>query len=259
MKLMVNHQTHYRYTQNARNSVQSIKMMPQSSKHQIIENWHISVPGEYRCQRDAFNNLWLTATQRHDYRYLTIMAQGIVDLFETEIGHFENEISPYIFLQRTSLTHCDQEMLHFAQDIVRAKDRQHLILLSEKILEKMPYQPESTSVTTLATDAFYAAKGVCQDHAHVMIAMCKALHLPARYVSGYLYDQNQPHLASHAWAEVFVDNQWYCFDVSNQIFSPQNHIYVAVGRDYLDVAPIRGVREQGGVESMMSVVQVLAC
>ena len=104
MKLMVNHQTHYRYTQNARNSVQSIKMMPQSSKHQIIENWHISVPGEYRCQRDAFNNLWLTATQRHDYRYLTIMAQGIVDLFDTEIGHFENEISPYIFLQRTNLT-----------------------------------------------------------------------------------------------------------------------------------------------------------
>lgn len=259
MKLMVNHQTHYRYTQIARNSVQSIKMMPQSSRHQTIENWHISVPGEYACKRDAFNNLWITATQRHDYRYLTIMAQGIVELFDTELGFFEIDVSPMLFLQRTAMTHCDLMMFDFAQSVIKIKDRQHLILLSEKILQKMPYQPESTSVTTAAIDAFYAGQGVCQDHAHVFIAMCRALQIPARYVSGYLYDQNQPHLASHAWAEAFIENEWYCFDISNQIFTPQNHIYVAVGRDYLDVAPVRGVREQGGVESMMSVVQVLAC
>ncbi len=90
-------------------------------------------------------------------------------------------------------------------------------LLSENILQKMPYQPDSTSVHTIATEGFHAGQGVCQDHAHVLIAMCRALQLPARYVSGYLFDQNSPHLASHAWAEVFLDNQWYCFDVSNQL------------------------------------------
>ncbi|WP_343581002.1 transglutaminase family protein [Acinetobacter sp.] len=259
MKLMVNHQTHYRYTEVARNSVQSIKMMPQSSRHQSIENWQISVPGQYSCQRDAFNNLWITATQRHEYRYLTIMAQGVVDLHATEVGYVETDISPMIFLQRTAMTCCDLNMTDFAQSVVAAKNRQNLIVLSEKILEQVPYQPESTSVTTSAIEAFYAGQGVCQDHAHILIAMCRALQLPARYVSGYIYDKNQPHLASHAWAEIFVDNEWYCFDVSNQRFTPQNHIYVAVGRDYLDVAPVRGIREQGGVESMMSVVQVLAC
>lgn len=259
MKLMVNHQTHYRYTEVARNSVQSIKMMPQSSRHQSVENWHISVPGQYSCQRDAFNNLWITATQRHDYRYLTIMAQGVVDLYATEVGYVETDLSPMIFLQRTEMTRCDLTMSDFAHSVVVAKDRKSLIVLSEKILEQVPYQPESTSVTTSAIEAFYAGQGVCQDHAHILIAMCRALQLPARYVSGYIYDENQPHLASHAWAEIFVDNEWYCFDVSNQRFTPQNHIYVAVGRDYLDVAPVRGIREQGGVESMMSVVQVLAC
>ncbi|WP_445404719.1 transglutaminase family protein [Acinetobacter vivianii] len=259
MKLMVNHQTHYRYTEVARNSIQSIKMMPQSSRHQSIENWYISVPGQYSCQRDAFNNLWITATQRHDYRYLTIMAQGVVDLHATEVGYVETDISPMIFLQRTQMTCCDLTMSDFAHSTVVAKDRKSLIVLSEKILEQVPYQPESTSVTTSAIEAFYAGQGVCQDHAHILIAMCRALQLPARYVSGYIYDANQPHLASHAWAEIFVDNEWYCFDVSNQRFTPQNHIYVAVGRDYLDVAPVRGIREQGGVESMMSVVQVLAC
>ena len=168
-------------------------------------------------------------------------------------------ISPLLFLQGTNMTCCDSMMRDFAQTIVKVNDRHHLVLLAEQILQHIPYQPESTSVTTSAIDSFYAGQGVCQDHAHVFIAMCRALQLPARYVSGYLYDQNQPHLASHAWAEVFVENEWYCFDISNQHFSPKNHIYVAVGRDYLDVAPIRGVREQGGVESMQSIVQVLAC
>lgn len=259
MKLMVNHQTHYRYTQTARNSVQSIKMMPQSSKHQTVENWHVSVPGQYSCKRDSFNNLWITATQRYDYHYLTIMAQGIVDLFDTELGSFKSGVPPILFQQRTAMTCCDLTMTDFAQSVVKVKDRQNVITLCEEILNQIPYQPQSTSVTTSAIDSFYAGQGVCQDHTHVLIAMCRSLNLPARYVSGYLYDKNQTHLASHAWAEVFVDNEWYCFDVSNQIFTPQNHIYVAVGRDYLDVAPVRGVREQGGVESMMSVVQVLAC
>ena len=259
MKLMVNHQTHYHYTQAARNSVQSIKMIPQSSRHQLVESWHISVPGQYTSKLDAFNNLWITASQRHDYHYLTIMAQGVVDLYDTELGYVDTGVSPILFLQGTNMTCCDLMMRDFAQTIVKVNDRHHLVLLAEQILQHIPYQPESTSVTTSSIDSFYAGQGVCQDHAHVFIAMCRALQLPARYVSGYLYDQNQPHLASHAWAEVFVENEWYCFDISNQIFTPKSHIYVAIGRDYLDVAPVRGVREQGGIESMTSSVQVLAC
>jgi len=183
----------------------------------------------------------------------------VIDLYATELGYVDIDVSPMLFLQRTAITSCDLTMFDFAQAVVKVKDRKHLVRLSEKILQQVQYQSESTSVTTSAIDAFYAGQGVCQDHAHILIAMCRALQLPARYVSGYIYDENQPHLASHAWAEVFVENEWYCFDVSNQIFTPKNHIYVAVGRDYLDVAPIRGIREQGGVESMMSVVQVLAC
>lgn len=259
MKLMVNHQTHYAYSQIARNSVQSIKMMPQSSKHQQIETWQMSVPGQTSCQRDAFNNVWMTATQRHEYRNMTIMAQGVVQLSNTELGCVESDVSPLLMLQTTPMTACDAAMLDFARSVISIKNRQQLIALAEQVLQRITYQAASTLVTTSAIVAFHAQQGVCQDHTHVFIAMCRALQLPARYVSGYLYNQNQPHLASHAWAEVFIDNAWYCFDISNQHFSPKNHIYVAVGRDYLDVAPIRGVREQGGVESMQSIVQVLAC
>lgn len=86
MKLMVNHQTHYSYTETARNSIQYIKMMPQTSPHQHVMNWAISVPGDKTIKRDIFNNVWMTASQRYPYQHLTFMAQGIVELQNIELG-----------------------------------------------------------------------------------------------------------------------------------------------------------------------------
>lgn len=98
MKLMINHQTHYKYTETAKNSIQYIKMMPQTSLHQHVVNWAISVPGDKTLKRDIFNNIWLTATQRYEYQHLTFMAQGIVELLNTEIGGVDVPIpSKYFF------------------------------------------------------------------------------------------------------------------------------------------------------------------
>ena len=77
---MVNHQTHYSYTETVTSSIQYIKMMPSSNVHQQVHSWDVSVPGSRELSRDAFHNLWITSTQRTPYQYLTIMAQGIVDL-----------------------------------------------------------------------------------------------------------------------------------------------------------------------------------
>jgi transglutaminase-like putative cysteine protease len=187
------------------------------------------------------------------------MAQGIVELNPAHQSGLDDSINPNLFLQPTESTQCNAAMKDFAQRHVPALTRQHLIGLAQALLEHVPYISNSTSVHGSAIDAFESRQGVCQDHSHIFIAMCKYLGLPARYVSGYLYAHNASHLASHAWAEVFVDQTWYCFDVSNLLFTPSSHVYVAIGRDYWDVAPVRGVREKGGVESMHSIVQVLGC
>lgn len=259
MKLMINHQTHYHYTDTVQNSIQVIRMIPSSNKHQHVQHWEVSVPGERNIQKDAFGNATITSSQRFCYQQISVMAQGIVEIQpETEYMPAVG-LHPSIFLQQTDMTHCSLEMLEFARHYVRIPCRQQLIHLAGAVLDHMPYLPATTSVTTSAAQAFAQQKGVCQDHSHVFIAMCRALGLPARYVSGYLFVPNSSHLASHAWSEVFLDNCWYSFDISNQIFTPHSHIYVAVGRDYWDVAPIRGVRQQGGIESMHSIVQVLAC
>ncbi|MFW2072314.1 transglutaminase domain-containing protein [Acinetobacter gerneri] len=260
MKLMINHQTHYQYTDYAKNSIQYIKMMPQSNAHQQVLAWDISVPGEKTLNRDAFNNLWVTSTQRFSYLQMVIMAQGIVEIQPNSdsISH-DCSLNPLIFLQPTLSTLFNQEMHEFALKYVPITNRKNLISLSQALLAYMPYSSFSTNVHTSAIDAFQARQGVCQDHSHVFIAMCKSLNIPARYVSGYLYVEDKTHLASHAWTEVYLDHSWYCFDISNQLFTPSSHIYVAIGRDYWDVAPVRGVRQKGGIESMQSIVQVLPC
>jgi transglutaminase-like putative cysteine protease len=97
---------------------------------------------------------------------------------------------------------------------------------------------------------------VCQDHTHVFLACCRALGLPARYVSGYLYSQDSEHVASHAWAEVWQDGSWHTFDVTNQTRLPRHHLKLAVGLDYMDACPVRGVRFGGGIESLKAVAEV---
>lgn len=259
MRLMINHQTHFQYSEAACNSIQYIKMMPVSNAHQKVHHWNISVPGDWQQQMDVFHNPWLTAVQRYSYSQMTIMAQGVIELNPATGQGPQCSLNPFIFLQPTAMTQSDAEMRCFAHRYVRENTVDQLKQLAQALLQYMPYKVQATSVCTSAIEAFQRREGVCQDHSHVFIAMCKALGIPARYVSGYLFADNSTHLASHAWAEAYLNDTWYCFDISNQIFSPQVHVYVATGRDYWDVAPIRGVREKGGTETMQSIVQVLTC
>ena len=79
----------------------------------------------------------------------------------------------------------------------------------------MPYQPGSTDATFSADEASPSGSGVCQDHTHVFLTCCRHAGLPARYVSGYLYSQDNSHVAMHAWAEVWIEERWHTFDVTN--------------------------------------------
>lgn len=107
------------------------------------------------------------------------------------------------------------------------------------------YAPYSTTVHTPMLQVLEGRYGVCQDFAHVMIGMCRALKIPARYVSGYLYNGPTETLtgaqASHAWCEVYIPGWgWRALDPTNNCQADEHHVKVAVGRDYSDVVPIRG-------------------
>ncbi len=129
--------------------------------------------------------------------------------------------------------------------------------LTLRMYDEFTYDSGSTEISTPAIEALAQRKGVCQDFAHIMIACLRAMGLPARYVSGYLLTQpppGRPRLvgadASHAWVSVYLPGEdgpgdWADFDPTNGRQPGEDYVTLAVGRDYSDVSPMRGVLHGG--------------
>ena len=119
--------------------------------------------------------------------------------------------------------------------------------LMHLVHERFEYRPETTTVFTTATEMVAMGGGVCQDFAHLLIGLCRAINIPARYVSGYIVPgegRDEPHRgggASHAWAEAYTTTHgWRGFDATNDLVAADRHVKMAIGRDYSDVPPTRG-------------------
>ena len=132
---------------------------------------------------------------------------------------------------------------------VRRRD-DPLVLLREltgALGESFEYAPQATKVDSPIDEALNNRRGVCQDFAHIMIALLRGLRIPCRYVSGYLFhraedDDRSAEDATHAWVEALLPGLgWVGFDPTNNLIASQRHIRVAIGRDYGDVPPTRGV------------------
>ncbi len=123
--------------------------------------------------------------------------------------------------------------------------------LSDMVYTRFEYVPGSTSISSTIEYILNTGRGVCQDYAHVMIAIARTWGIPARYVSGYLHDPTADdaengRTTSHAWLECLLPGLgWVGFDPTNSTFVDERHVRVAVGRDYQDVSPTTGVLHGG--------------
>jgi transglutaminase-like putative cysteine protease len=127
------------------------------------------------------------------------------------------------------------------------------------IYKLFAYVPHSTKVDSPIEEALKTRQGVCQDFAHIMIALGRRLRIPCRYVSGYMFHRDESERdrsvegASHAWVEALMPGLgWVAFDPTNNLIGVDRHIRVAIGRDYADVPPTRGVYK-GEAQSELSV------
>lgn len=123
-----------------------------------------------------------------------------------------------------------------------------LLALTRRIHQTFPYDTMSTHVGTTLEEVLRLRRGVCQDFAHVMLGVCRARGIPARYVSGYLYTGHDRHSGDvmHAWVECLVRGvdgrpTWRGFDPTNDLVAGRSYVKVFIGRDYSDVAPTRGI------------------
>lgn len=138
--------------------------------------------------------------------------------------------------------------------------------LGEALHEEMIFDPDATTVDTPAEDAFVARRGVCQDFAHIMIGCLRGLGVPAGYVSGFLRTEPPPGCARldgadamHAWVRAWCGPTlgWMEYDPTNGVVVRDDHVVVARGRDYSDVAPIRGVLRTAGFQSSVQLVDMV--
>jgi len=255
MKLSIDHVTDFSYDTEVTHSIQYLRLTPLPSAGQQILQWQLDVPGSVHRTMDTYGNVLHVCTVDHPHRGITIRAQGTAEISDEEPAEPENQIPPEIFLRTSPLTETSDAMREFARGFRPAGEqaqpsRQQLVELMTALLERIPYRSGMTHVQSSATDAFAQGFGVCQDHSHIFIACCRWLDIPARYVSGYLHTGDDQHIASHAWAEAWVENAWYSFDVSNGLSATNHHLKLAHGIDYLDASPVRGIRWGGGAENM---------
>ena len=254
MLLKIEHHTHYRYSDFVNYTIQHLRLTPSSEFGQYVRRWDIKVKGELHAFQDAFKNISHRLIVNEPHQNIDIIAIG-----EVETGldkkNDQEHLPLGIFLRKTKLTEANLKLTRFAHKFKTLNEKQNDALESmmHEILRQVEYIKGATHVTTTASEAFHLKKGVCQDHAHIFIACCHALNLPARYVSGYMFTEDGHLMQSHAWADVWLEHEgWQSFDVSNGCRVNDLYVRLAIGLDYKSASPVVGVRLGGGAEGMAS-------
>jgi transglutaminase-like putative cysteine protease len=175
----------------------------------------------------------------------------------TASGQFWELLNPSPFARSTP------KLQQLADELALTRGRDPLATLralNAELFSRLTYAPNSTRVDSPIDDALESRRGVCQDFTHIMIALVRQLGVPCRYVSGYLFQEGDdkvrsPEGSTHAWAEAWLPGlDWVGFDPTNNLIADHRHIRVAIGRDYADVPPTRGVfKGTSAVRSELSV------
>ena len=278
-RLSVVHQTRYNYDTPVEVAHHSAWLRPRDTERQQLQHWALQIDPQpdsaVQESRDVFGN-WrhgFSHSRMHDA--LTVTSRFQV-LLEQPPQHDSPHSPPWEVVAqalryRAGVTQPDAVEFvlpsHFAPQHARLADFARGLFtpgrpllhaaqaLMDHIFRHMAFKPQTTDVATNALQALDQGQGVCQDFAHLMIGAMRSLGLAARYVSGYLLTQppeGQPRLigadASHAWVAVWCPvHGWVALDPTNNLWVGQDHVTLAWGRDYADVAPLRGVIRGGGM------------
>lgn len=261
MKLSVLHRTRYEYTSAVSASYNEAHLQPTSSDGQECHSFLLRVLPATRLSHynDFYNNVvhFFEVPDPHDS--LSVEANSIVTTIDTRVAGDATVATLdrlpsliemdrcYDFLQMSPYVSVEPDVWRLAMDATVGQTDvwQTSLSIMRFIHAHFAYVPLSTDVKTHMSEVIQQRRGVCQDFAHVMLGMCRTLKIPARYVSGYLYNGPTEHLigaqASHAWCEVFLPGiGWRGLDPTNNQQPNEHYVKIGVGRDYADIVPLKG-------------------
>ena len=261
----IRHLTRFRYSHPISESIMEARMHPRSDALQHCLSFTLSVSP--RCRVFAYRD-YLGNNVHHfdipgDHNQLIIIAESVVEQHPApdvpaflspdawraldemiRNGDYGEMLLPSTFVVESPA------LLKLAADLGAVRRDDPLMLvheLNQRLFDYFEYVPKHTRVDSPIEEAIESRKGVCQDFAHTMIALLRHVGIPARYVSGYLYRGREDHDrstpdATHAWVDVLMPHLgWVGFDPTNNLVTHHRHIRTAVGRDYADVPPTRGI------------------
>lgn len=237
MFLRYSYTTLFTFSEKVFDHAFAMRCVPMLSASQRVIWQKLSVIPSCRLTQstDAFGNTVMSGYlgRRHDL--FAYEAAGLVQTSEwadtTQPGQLYSHHSP--------LTIPSPAMMAAADALGRplwGQGHEWIANLMQILSEHITYVPGVTTVETKAEEAWRQGQGVCQDFAHVAVAMCRLAGLPARYTCGLMIGEG----ATHAWAEAFADGRWIAFDPTNGVFVGESYIKMAHGRDYADCSISRG-------------------
>jgi len=268
------HIINYTYNTPVKQSINQCILRPiHDVDQQCLKHTNKIEPNEFVYDYlDYWGNTVETFYMKEPHHDLRITTQSLVSVnrkfpdgqLQLDMNDWDKLSQQYAeFLKKTSFTDLPDSVLKDLTDpiwdsSIDAFD--YVNKVNTYIYEMFEYESGSTNVETTAQAFFNHKKGVCQDFTHLMLCMCRYKGIPARYVSGYVYCGQDSALrgdaAMHAWIEVMLPGMgWVGLDPTNRIYALDQHIRVAVGRDYLDIVPVKGVYI-GGDQTMTVNVSV---
>ncbi len=269
-RLSFEHVTVFRYDSPARSSFNELRMTPLTTLRQTTLTAQVATSPVAILYR--YWDYWGTQVVAFDvaspHDALEIRAAAVVDSSSSgprtactweQIAAASGVM--WEFLCPTASTRPDRGLELVAESLRQPDPVATAEGVCDWVHSTIEYQPGVTGVHTSATEALQAGRGVCQDFAHVAVAVLRLLGIPARYVSGYLHPVPEAEVGqtvegqSHAWVEVWTGG-WWELDPTNQVTVGPRHVAVGRGRDYGDVSPVKGIYAGGEEDSMTTTVSI---
>jgi transglutaminase-like putative cysteine protease len=274
----IRHFTRYRYSHLVWQSMMEVRMHPRSEGHQRCFVFQLSVNPRARIfgYTDSYGNLVHHFDLPSRHSQLTIITDALVDIdaqppipedmsYEawSDLEQLVEKKDYWDMLMPSHFARSSPELEALATEIGASERKRRSPLaflrdISSGVYRSFKYVKKSTAVNSPIEDALSSRQGVCQDFAHIMIALVRNARIPCRYVSGYLYqttENSHPSAdgATHAWVEALLPGiGWVGFDPTINQLAGEKHIRTAIGRDYADVPPTMGVMK-GKAETQLQV------
>ncbi len=270
----IRHVTRYVYDTAIRESVMEVRKQPLTNGHQRCINFHLDLSPEARVYKyqDYLGNTVHHFDIPWPHQELKLIGQAVVEVKpEPDTGtsgsweELETLVASADYYDMLMPSHfvkpCSQ-LDTLAKELKVERRGEPYALLCEvtgELHKRFQYDRDHTKVDSPIEVALESRRGAAQDFTHVLLGLFRLLEVPSRYVSGYLFrnDQDAPGESSHAWVEALLPGRgWLGFDPTNNMLAGERHIRTCIGRDYADVPPTRGVYKGHAASELSFAVQV---